>query len=99
MKRLIGKTAYEVHWQSPRTGYDCLLGGSNNISDANRIAKNQAKEIFDNPWETAEDKFKFLDSMYVLNTASEDADCMDLETEEYVDNLMSQLDSQIVKKK
>lgn len=97
MKRYITPTLYEVHWQSPR-GVDCLLGGSTNLANANSIAEEQAKQLFENPWETVEDKFKFLESMYVLNTESGDSDCMSYETEEYIDNLMSQLDSQITKK-
>ena len=98
MKRYLTPTLYEVHAQSPRTGFDCLLGGSTNLADANRIAKRQAKQLFESPWEAVEDKFKFLESIYVLNTESEHSDCMSYETEEYIDNLMSQLDSPIAKK-
>ncbi len=90
------KVKYEVHWISP-DGKDCLLGGSNSIEEANEIAKNQAQEIFESPFETTERKFKFLDSLYVVEVATE-RDAMSLDTEEYIDNLMSEIDSRIPKR-
>lgn len=100
MKRLVRasyspwKTRYSVHWISP-DGRDCLLGGSNSLSEANRIAKEQADEIFESPWETDERKFRFLENMYILDNETESDDNMSFETEEYIDNLMSEIHSRI----
>lgn len=96
MKRLIKtshnpwKIRYSVHWISP-DGEDCVLGGSNSVSEANRIARDQADEIFRNPWETNERKISFLDTMYILDAETESDDNMSFETEEYIDKLMAKI--------
>lgn len=88
------KTKYQIHWVSP-DGRDCLLGGTNDIEKAQDIALEQANEIFDNPWETNERKFHFLDSLYIVDTETEDPDQMTMETEEQIDNLMSEIHSKM----
>lgn len=88
------KTRYEVHWISP-DGKDCLLGGSKTFEGAQDIAKEQAYEIFDSPFETNGRKFHFLDSIYIVDMENGDEDAMSIETEEYIDNLMSEIDSRI----
>ena len=90
------KTRYSVHWVSP-DGKDCLLGGSNSLAEANRIAKDQAAEIFKNPWETDERKLHFLDTMYILDTETESDDNMTYETEDYIGDLMFEINSRISK--
>ena len=98
MKRLIKtshnpwKTRYSVHWIS-YDGEDCVLGGSNSLSEANRIAKDQANEIFKNPWESDERKLHFLDTMYILDAETESDDNMTSETENYIVNLMTKIDN------
>jgi len=87
------KTKYEVHWISP-DGKDCLLGGSNDLEEANEIACEQAKEIFESPFETNERKFHFLQELYVVELPSE-KDAMLTDTEDYIDNLMSEIDSRM----
>lgn len=85
------KTKYQVHWISP-DGKDCLLGGSNDVDEANRIAQDQAREIFESPWESDDRKYKFLESIYVVDVETEQ-DEMTVDTEEVIDELMSELDS------
>lgn len=87
------KTKYEVHWISP-DGKDCLLGGSKTVEGANKIARNQADSIFDSPFETNERKMHFLENMYIVDAQTE-KDVMDIDTDEYIDNLMSELHSRI----
>lgn len=87
------KTKYEVHWISP-DGKDCLLGGSKTVEEANRIARDQAKQIFESPFETDDRKFHFLENLYVVDVDTEE-DVMDIETDDYIDGLMSELDSRI----
>ena len=87
-----GKTQYEVHWISP-DGKDCLLGGSASIEKANRIAREQANNIFYSPFETNERKMHFLETLYIIENGYESSDAMDVDTEEYIDNLMSELHS------
>ena len=100
MKRLIKtshnpwKIRYSVHWISP-DGKDCTIGGSNSVSEANRIAKAQATEIFKNPWETNERKISFLDTMYILDAETESDDNMTFETENYIVNLMTKIDNRV----
>ena len=84
---------YEVHWVSPN-GNDCLLGGSNDIQEINNIAIEQAKELFSNPFETNERKWKFLDSIYIYERGSGN-DAMLAETEDIIDGLMSEIDAKI----
>jgi hypothetical protein len=88
------KTTYQVHWISP-DGKDCLLGGANSQRAANKIACEQAQEIFESPFETNERKFKFLDSIYIVEVATEE-DAMTIDTEEFIDNLMSEIDSRSI---
>ena len=90
------KTRYSVHWVSP-DGKDCLLGGSNSLAEANRIAREQADEIFESPWESDERKFRFLENMYILDKETESDDNMSFETEDYIDNYMSEIHSRIPK--
>lgn len=89
-----GKTKYEVHWLSP-DGKDCLLGGSATSEGANEIAREQADHIFDSPFESNERKMHFLETMYIIEKGRESSDGMNVETEEYIDNLMSELHSRI----
>lgn len=97
MKRYISsgftpwKTRYQVHWVSP-DGKDCLLGGSNDINKVNEMTMNQARSLFDSPWESKVRKLKFLDSLYVVDVETEE-DAMSYEAEEYIDSLMSELES------
>lgn len=96
------KVKYEVHWISPE-GKDCLLGGSDDINEANDIAIKQAREIFESPWESDERKYKFLDSMYIVDTDAwtknlgYSTDAMLYQAEDVIENLMSELDSRIRK--
>lgn len=86
---------YSVRYDT-QSRYDVLFGGSNDYENAQEIAKHCADEIFSNPWESSENKFKILDSIYIANDDKEDEDsmdCMSFETEEYIDNLMSELAS------
>jgi hypothetical protein len=87
---------YEVHCIS-RDGRDILLGGSHTLEGAEQIGYDQAKHIFENPWERVEDKFKMLDSMYLYDSES-DQDCTTVDFEEQVDMLMSELDSKLMKR-
>lgn len=93
-----GKTKYEVHWISP-DGKDCLLGGSATTEGANRIAREQADHIFDSPFESNERKMHFLENMYIIEKGRESSDAMSVDTEEYIDNLMSELHSRILRSK
>lgn len=83
------KTKYEVHWISP-DGKDCLLGGSNNELEANQIARNQARQIFESPFETPERKVHFLDTIYIIENGIE-YDAMTSETEASIEYLISKL--------
>lgn len=85
------KTRYTVHWISP-DGNDCLLGGSKTLEGASDIAKNQAYEIFDSPFETSDRKFLFLKNIYIWDEELEEETSTD-DMDEYIDNLMSEISS------
>ena len=82
---------YKVYWTSP-DGADCLLGGSPTLDGALGIAKRQAKEIVDSPWESPDRKRKFLDSISVIDVATKQ-DVTDADTKQYIKNLVSKLPS------
>ena len=88
------KTKYTVHWLSP-DGKDCLLGGSNDLDDAVQIGVEQAQELMENPWETDERKYKFLENMYI----AEGDHAINSELDDYTDGMMSGLDSRMKMKK
>ena len=94
MKRVIKsavapwKTRYTVHWISP-DGKDCLLAGNNNLENAIESGMEQAKEIFDSPFETDDRKWKFLENMYIADGDK----VIDTELDDYTDMLMSAIDS------
>ena len=102
MKRLIRsavspwKTKYRIYWMSPE-GKNCLLGSSNSIKEAENIAREQAQGIFESPFETDERKFLFLQNLEIIDEENERL--VETEAEDYIDMLMSELDSRIKAKK
>lgn len=85
---------YAVHYIG-HDGRDILFGASAHLEDANEMAERCALGIFESPWESDKSKFRILDSIYVYDGDTGNADMMNYQTEEYIDNLMSQLDSQM----
>ena len=82
---------YEAHWISP-SGNDKLLGGSHTLKGAEQIAMNQAEELFNNPFEDDSRKLVFLESLYLYDSET-DKDCTTYDLDDYVDRLMSEIDS------
>lgn len=83
------KYRYEVHY-STNEKLDVLFGASKTVEGANNIALNCARNIFSNPWESNVEKFNIIDSIYIIDSETEE-DVMSIDTEEYLDNLMSEL--------
>jgi len=83
------KTKYEVHWISP-DGKDCLLGGSNDINEINEMARAQARHIYSSPFETPERKLKFIESIYLVEVATE-YDAMLSDTEDLIERMVAKL--------
>lgn len=65
------KYRYEVHWMSP-DGNDKLLGGSNDLSEAERIAIDNLNRIFTNPWEDSSRKALFIENCYIYDCELDD---------------------------
>lgn len=86
------KAKYEAHWIEPN-GNDRTWGGANTVESANDIARDCAKDIFENPWLKPDDKRIMLESIYVVDVDTEE-DYTDDKTEEFVNNLISRLNSQ-----
>ena len=82
---------YEVHWMTP-SGQDKLLGGSHTLEGAQEIAFNQAQRIFESPWEDDNRKFLFLQNLYMYDSETQQ-ECTTYDVEDYVDRLMSEIDS------
>lgn len=88
------KYRYEVHWVSPE-GKDILLGANKSIDGAEEIAINQIQELLTNPWESNENKYKIIYSLYIYDSEKDDADVMSIDLEDYIDGILSELDSRI----
>lgn len=88
------KYVYGVHVINPKTGADQLLGGSKDLAGASRIAKDQAKQVFTNPWMSAQQKYDYLENMYISDD-DKYVESGTAEFDDYVDELMSELDSKI----
>lgn len=80
---------YEVHWISPQ-GTDKLLGGSNDIKEAERIAINQLNELMKNPWETKKNKALFIQNCYIYDSKT-DSDATTMALEDIEDGMLSEL--------
>jgi len=87
------KTKYTVHWISP-DGNDCLLGGSNSYEEADKIGVEQARHIFESPFETDQRKKLFLMNMYMYDE-EEGKEIDGREMDDVADMLMSEIDSRI----
>jgi len=88
------KTRYTVHWMSP-DGRDCLLAGNNDLEEAVQSGINQVEELLDSPWETDERRLLFLENMYI----AEGDRVIDTELDDYVDGVMSFIQSRMKMKK
>ena len=89
------KYKYGVYATKPH-GESYTLGGSQTLVSANEIAVNQAKAIFESPWADDSEKFHRLDSIIVIDDETGE-DVMLPDTEDYIDSLMSELDSRKAK--
>ena len=85
---------YEAHWISPE-GKDILLGANNDFEAVENIAINQIETLLENPWESNENKYKIIDSLYIYDSEKDDADVMGISLEDYIDGILSELDSRI----
>lgn len=84
---------YGVH--AHPQGRDIILCGSRTLEDATRMGIEQAKKIFENPFMSDKEKYQYLETMYMANDDTEEVD-VSYEFDEYVDNLMSELQSRIM---
>lgn len=96
MKRVIksamymgSKYRYEVRWLS-LDNEDCLLGGSNFMSGAANIARNQLKNLEDSPFMDNIEKVLFIKSLYIYDSEEDDV-VKDVEVEKYRDKLLVSL--------
>jgi len=90
------KYRYEIRTISPYTGKSVLRGASRSLINANEICIRQADAIFDNlVFDGPENTFKFLDNLYIYDAVDKKEVEMDLDTEAYIDELMSECDSRM----
>lgn len=87
---------YSVNYAT-KTNPNVLFGGCKDFESAQEMARRCAKQIFENPFESNKNKFDMLDSIYISDDDEEDEDCMSFETEDYIDNLMSEINSRGMK--
>lgn len=87
------KYVYSVH--AHPQGRDIILCGSKTLEGATRMGINQANKIFENPFMSDKEKYQYLETMYMANDDTEEVD-VSYEFDEYVDNLMSELQSRIM---
>ena len=85
---------YSVHACPHGATDDKLLGGSNDLDSAGRIAINQAQSIFESPWMSNKEKYDYIMSMYIFDDEEED-EVEPYNFEDFSDSLLSELDSRI----
>lgn len=83
------KYRYEVHWMTPN-GTDKLLGASNDLSQAERIAIDNLNRIMESPWETPQRKALFIQNCYIYD-AETDQDVSTDALLDIEDDMMSRL--------
>lgn len=88
------KYVYGVHVINPKTGADQLLGGSKDLAGASRIAKDQAKQVFTNPWMSAKQKYDYLENMYISDD-DKYVESGTAEFDDYIEKLLSKLEKQL----
>lgn len=88
------KYVYGVHVINPKTGVDQLLGGSKDLAGASRIAKDQAKQVFTNPWMSAKQKYDYLENMYISDD-DKYVESGTAEFDDYIEKLLSKLEKQL----
>ena len=103
-----GKFRYTISWLSPNGKY-CLLGKTNSLDEAAKIAYEQAEEVLTNPWETDERKILFLKNLGIEDNQTgelvEDAklagdgSLASSYVDDLIDGMMSELDAKIRSKK
>ena len=83
---------YAVH--ACPDGKDIILAGSEDIDSITKAGIEQAQRIFENPWMTNEEKYDYLDTMYISNDDTEEID-VSPEFDDHIDELMSELSTRI----
>lgn len=87
------KYTYGVHVIG-NDGRDRTLGGAKTLEDAEQIGIDQAKQVMENPWMSDSEKMRYFENMYISNDDKE-IEVATSDFENYLDNLMSELDSRI----
>lgn len=87
------KYVYGVHVIG-NDGRDRTLGGAKTLEDAEQIGIDQAKNVMENPWMSDNEKMRYFENMYISNDDKE-IEVATSDFENYLDNLMSELDSRI----
>lgn len=83
------KYRYEVHWVTP-DGADKLLGASNDLSQAEKIAIDNLNRVMESPWETPQRKTLFIQNCYIYDAETD----QDVSTDTLIDiedGMMSEL--------
>ena len=88
----LGPYRYRYEVNGSVNGEKVLYGASKILDGAERIAKRHAFEIFDNPWETTNNKLRILANISIIDEET-GKDVTTPEIEDYIDSLMSELDS------
>lgn len=88
------KRKYEIKTISPEKE-TFLLAGTNNYENLTDLIVNQAKNIYDNAFETDQRKRDFIENIFVYNKAEKIVVAPPPEADDFIEGLMSELDAKI----
>lgn len=64
------KYRYEVHWMTPK-GEDKLLGASDDLNHAEKIALDNLDRIYESPFENDRNKLLFIENCYIYDAETD----------------------------
>lgn len=87
-----GMHNYKFSVNAYPNGRNILLGGSDTTEGAEKIAINQAQQVFENPWMTDKEKYDYIKTIYIVDDENEE-EANTIEFDNYTDELLSELSS------
>ena len=91
--KFMGKS-YKFGVHAHPQGKDIILGGSQTLEGAEKIAVEQADRLLDSPWMSSKEKYLYLDTIYIAD--DEDEEVVDApDFEDYIVSVLEELSRDI----
>ena len=89
-----GGFSYKFGVHAHPQGRDIILGGSQTLEGAEKIAVEQADKLLENPWMTNKEKYDYLDTIYIAD--DEEEEIVDSSVfEDYIESVLEELSRDI----